>query len=119
MKNEGLADAGAANPFALPRLHPGIGLCVVAPAPEVTDHSITSGETSHRLRPGNRDRTASLWTTSVRAECPRTTGAIARQNGPEASQRALVAADVEDAVSERAPGAVELAGPRSSFRHRV
>jgi len=23
MKNEGLADAAAANPFALPRLHPG------------------------------------------------------------------------------------------------
>jgi hypothetical protein len=26
MDDEGLADAGAANPFALPRLHPGIGL---------------------------------------------------------------------------------------------
>ena len=25
MNNEGLADAAAANPFRLPRLHPGIG----------------------------------------------------------------------------------------------
>src|SRR5678815_2741640 len=31
MKNEGLADADAANPFRLPRLHPGIGvsLCLL------------------------------------------------------------------------------------------
>jgi hypothetical protein len=27
MNDEGLADAAAANPFRLPRLHPGIGLC--------------------------------------------------------------------------------------------
>ena len=45
-------------PRRLPRVHHGIGLCIVAPARDVTDHSITSGETSHRLRPGNRDRTA-------------------------------------------------------------
>ena len=30
MNDEGLADAGAANPFRLPRLRPGIGLPVVS-----------------------------------------------------------------------------------------
>src|SRR5713101_555337 len=32
MKNEGLADAAAASPFRLPRLHPGIGFGDGAPA---------------------------------------------------------------------------------------
>src|SRR5688572_27418904 len=32
MNDEGLADAGAANPFRLPRLHPGIGLIIREPA---------------------------------------------------------------------------------------
>ena len=31
IENEGLADAKAANPFRLPRLHPGIGSCRCAP----------------------------------------------------------------------------------------
>src|SRR5262249_49234746 len=51
MNDEGLADARSANPFALPRLHPGIGFCVVTPA-EVT----------------GRDRTTGPWTTSARGE---------------------------------------------------
>jgi len=32
MKDEGLADAAAANPFRLPRLHPGIGLGLFSPS---------------------------------------------------------------------------------------
>src|SRR5215468_6216416 len=42
MNDEGLADARAANPFALSRLHPGIGFCVVTPA-EVTGRDRTTG----------------------------------------------------------------------------
>jgi hypothetical protein len=42
MNDEGLADAGAANPFRLPRNHPGSRSAGLVPACDATGYSITS-----------------------------------------------------------------------------
>jgi len=47
MKNEGLADASAANPFRLPRLHPGIGNSLAVDTSELA----TAGRRTTRVSP--------------------------------------------------------------------
>jgi hypothetical protein len=51
MNDEGLADAAAANPFSLPRLHPGIGLCAAPSVRKCTAKSQSQLVTRHALAP--------------------------------------------------------------------